>query len=154
MGYCPECECLSCAQERYKRAHGGRMQLTEHFSLEEFKCHDGTPVPPELVDNCKRLAVELEKLRAVLGKPITIMSGYRSPAYNAGVKGAGKSEHMNAAAADIQVAGLTPVQVHDAVLTLIREGKMYNGGVGSYDSWTHYDVGGKGRRWDNRTTKA
>lgn len=130
------------------------MQLTEHFTLDEFKCHDGTPVPPELLDNCRKLAVELEKLRAVLGKPITIMSGYRSPAYNAGVKGAGKSEHMNAAAADIQVAGLSPEQVQDAILTLIKAGTMYNGGVGIYAAWCHYDVGGKGRRWDNRSQKA
>lgn len=128
--------------------------LTEHFSLDEFKCHDGTAVPAALHGNCLRLATELEKLRAVLGKPITIMSGYRSPAYNAKQKGAGKSEHMNAAAADIRVAGLSPLQVQDAILTLIKAGTMYNGGVGIYDGWVHYDVGGKGRRWDNRTVNA
>lgn len=130
------------------------MQLTEHFTLEEFRCHDGTAVPSDLMPNCQRLAVELEKLRSVLGKPITIMSGYRSPQYNAGVKGAGKSEHMNAAAADIIVNTLSPAQVQDAILSLIKTGTMYNGGVGIYDGWVHYDVGGKGRRWDNRSQKA
>ena len=128
--------------------------MTDHFQLEEFRCHDGTAVPANLVPNCQRLATELEKLRVVLDKPITIMSGYRSPAYNGKVKGAGKSEHMNAAAADIIVNGLTPLQVQDAILTLVKAGTMYNGGVGIYDGWVHYDVGGKGRRWDKRSKKA
>jgi uncharacterized protein YcbK (DUF882 family) len=129
-------------------------QLTPHFTLDEFKCHDGTAVPADLVPNCLRLATELEKLRETLGKPIAIMSGYRSPAYNKRVGGADKSEHMQAAAADIIVTGLSPLQVQDAILTLIKAGTMYNGGVGIYDGWVHYDVGGKGRRWDFRRTKA
>ena len=128
--------------------------LTEHFATSEFTCHDGTPVPPELMDNLRKLCVELEKIRTRLGKPIVVMSGYRSPAWNAKRKGAGKSEHMNAKAIDMQVPGMTPLQVYEVVLSMIREGLLYNGGVGIYDEWVHYDIGGKGRRWDKRTVHA
>jgi uncharacterized protein YcbK (DUF882 family) len=45
-------------------------------------------------------------------KPIKITSGYRSPAYNATVKGAAKnSQHMYGKAADIFIQGLTPAQM-------------------------------------------
>ena len=58
------------------------MKLTENFSLHEFKCRDGSVVPEELMDNVKELAENLQVLRDFIGKPITVISGYRSPSYN------------------------------------------------------------------------
>ena len=82
--------------------------LTEHFSREEFACHDGTPLPEALVPDTIRLCKNLEVLRAALGKPITILSGYRSPEHNGAVNGADHSLHLVGKAADIVVNGYKP----------------------------------------------
>ena len=75
------------------------------------------------------------------------MSGYRSPAHNREVGGATNSEHMQGRAADIKVAGFTPRQVADTIERLIREGRMKQGGLGRYASFTHYDTRGTAARW-------
>lgn len=122
------------------------MMLTDHFALAEFISRDGAPVPAELMDNVRELAEQLEVLRAAIGKPIRIVSGYRSPAHNAKVGGAKSSQHMLAKAADIRVLGMVPAQVKAAILRLIKAGKMRDGGIGIYPTWVHYDTG-KPRRW-------
>lgn len=134
------------------------MKLTRNFALVEFGCRDGTPVPPELVDNVRRLAEQLQKLRDFVRKPVRVISGYRTPAWNE-ARGAERSRHLTAEAADIRVAGWSPKQVHDAILDLIRVGGMQQGGLGLYlpraatdkrrarlVGWVHYDCDGTGRR--------
>lgn len=126
------------------------MQLTEHFHIDEFRCKDGTGVPYDLVDNITKLAESLEVLRAYLGVPIIINSGYRNPTYNKlVVKGASASKHMKAIAADIRTLIHSPQQIHDAIEILIAEGKMRQGGLGLYNSFVHYDIRGSKARWDN-----
>lgn len=123
------------------------MQLTKNFHLDEFECHDGTPVPEEYVPNARRLARNLQVLRDELRRIIFVVSGYRTPAWNRKVRGARRSEHLDASAADIRVPGLTPRVVHETVERLIKEGKMEEGGLGLYDGWVHYDVRGRRARW-------
>ncbi len=126
------------------------MQLTEHFSLHEFECKDGTPVPHNLLANVQRLASNLEILRIHLASPITVLSGYRSKAHNAAERGKPKSLHLLALAADIRVAGYTPEQVATTIEQLIVAGEMAQGGLGRYHTFTHYDCRGKKARWDTR----
>jgi hypothetical protein len=52
------------------------------------------------------LAQGLEAVRIVVGEPIIITSGYRSPKVNSGVHGSKNSAHMKGLAADIKVHGL------------------------------------------------
>lgn len=54
---------------------------------------------------------------------------------------------MLATAADIKVPGLDPRDVKEAIVTLIKEGKMDSGGIGLYKTFTHYDVRGRNARW-------
>jgi zinc D-Ala-D-Ala carboxypeptidase len=73
------------------------MRLTEHFTLEEFKCrccgqYDLAPL--------QRLAAELELVRPDVG-PMTITSGFRCKVHNANVGGAPHSFHLRGLAADI-----------------------------------------------------
>ncbi len=74
---------------------------------------------------------------------ITIMSGYRTPAYNATVAGAARnSEHTKGTAADIRIAGLS---THDLGVLAKQIGV---GGVGFYTGpgFIHIDVG-RVRQW-------
>ena len=50
------------------------MKLTKNFTLEEFACKDGTPVPKRFYDNCKELAGNLQVLRDSLGVPLEVLS--------------------------------------------------------------------------------
>lgn len=59
-------------------------------------------LPKELLPNVQALVNNvLDPLREAYGKPITINSGYRSPALNKAVKGSATSDHMKGCAADI-----------------------------------------------------
>jgi len=123
------------------------MNLTQNFSLHEFRCKDGSDVPEELLENVQELANNLQVLREFFGKPIRVISGYRSPKYNRKIGGARKSQHMSARAADIVISGVTPQEVKDAIVSLIKEGKMKSGGIGLYTTFTHYDTRGRNARW-------
>lgn len=119
-----------------------------HFPIHEFDQQDRhgfsyVPYPPEWVaDRLNPLREQLEILRAALGgRPMRIVSGYRSPGYNAALPGAARrSQHMAGRAADIKVDGLTAKAVHDKALDLVRAGVMRLGGLGSYPTFTHIDI--------------
>ena len=122
-------------------------RLTDNFSLSEFRCKDGTDVPDSLMEHVFLLAENLQILREEVGKPIRVISGYRTPAYNRRIKGAPKSQHMLAKAADIKISGMTPTEVKEVIVKLIKSGRMKSGGVGLYKTFTHYDVRGRNARW-------
>ena len=113
------------------------MNLTEHFTLEEL-CFsstaerlgiDNTP-PEDIVANVSVLARGLEQVRALLGKPMHIDSGYRCVALNSAVKGAQDSAHLRGFAADFicpefgQPLGIVRVVSNSAILfdQCIQEG--------------------------------
>lgn len=123
------------------------MKLTEHFNLDEFSCHDGTPVPAELIPTVKALAEKLEIIRKEIGKPLKILSGYRSPTWNKKVGGAKASTHMQGKAADLTADGIQPKDLADTIERLIKEGKLPPSGLGRYPGFTHYDIRGKNARW-------
>jgi uncharacterized protein YcbK (DUF882 family) len=123
------------------------MKITENFSLHEFRCRDGSDVPEEYMENVKELCENLQVLRDHIQRPIVVISGYRSPKYNRKIDGARRSQHLLAKAADIIVSGMTPDEVKDTIVELIKEGKMKKGGIGLYTTFTHYDVRGFNRRW-------
>ena len=82
--------------------------LTPHFSLEELVASDtaeangiDNTAPLEVQYRLAQLAGKLEDVRALFGgKAITISSGYRCPALNSLVGGAGSSAHLYGCAAD------------------------------------------------------
>jgi uncharacterized protein YcbK (DUF882 family) len=127
------------------------MKLTAHFSKDEFDCTDGSEMPFEVLNNVIEVANNLEVLRAHFGAPITINSAYRSPVYNRSVGGAVNSQHLGGKAADVVIDGVTPDEVADAIDFLIEVGLMKEGGLGRYDTFTHYDIRGTKARWDYRT---
>lgn len=125
-----------------------KMILTKNFSLNEFACKDGTPVPKIYYNNVQMLANNLQILRDHLGVPVEITgSGYRTPSWNKKVGGVENSEHLTASAADINAKGYTPKQLGAVIEKLIKEGKMKQGGLGIYAGFVHYDIRGTKARW-------
>ena len=122
-------------------------KITANFSLEEFKCKDGTDVPNNLLPNVLELANNLQVLRDYIGKPIVINSAYRTSLYNKKIGGANNSQHLVAKAGDLKVAGMTPKELADAIELPIKSGKMKEGGIGVYKTFTHYDIRGVKARW-------
>jgi uncharacterized protein YcbK (DUF882 family) len=122
-------------------------KLTKNFSLEEFKCKDGSDIPNNALSNIIELAKNLQVLRDALGKSITITSGYRSQKHNAKIGGAKNSQHVKGTASDIKVKGMTAKEVALVIEELIESGKMKEGGIGIYPTWVHYDIRGVKKRW-------
>ena len=123
------------------------MRITENFSLSEFDCKDGSELPTALLPNVLDLADNLQVLRDYLGVPISINSAYRTLEYNRNIKGSTNSQHLLAKAADIVVESKTPEQVANIIKYLISEGKMTQGGLKAYNTFTHYDIRGHKARW-------
>ena len=123
------------------------MQLTNNFHLSEFGCKDGTPVPVEFMPNVKELAENLQVLRDYTGAGIHLNCGYRTPEHNKKVGGEPNSFHLKAMAADIVSEKYTPIQLRAIIEQLIKEGKMKQGGLGAYKTFTHYDIRGYKARW-------
>jgi len=123
------------------------MRITENFSLSEFDCKDGSELPTALLPNVLDLADNLQVLRDYLGVPISINSAYRSLEHNRNIKGSKNSQHLLAKAADIVVESKTPEQVANIIKYLISEGKMTQGGLKAYNTFTHYDIRGHKARW-------
>lgn len=125
-------------------------QLTANFSLSEFACTDGTAVPSSYQQNAKDLAAELQKIRDHFGKAIRINSAYRTVSHNKKVGGKSNSQHLYCKAADIVVIGGTVDGTYDQIIKMIKDGDLKQGGVGRYNTFTHYDIRGKEARWDLR----
>lgn len=129
------------------------MKLTKNFNKSEFDSKDGAVMPNDVLKNVQQLAQNIQVIRDNAGVPIGINSGYRSPSHNRKVGGVPNSEHVKGKAGDLSPKGITPKKLYDIIIKLINDGKIYNGGVGLYDTFVHYDIGGKGRRWDYRKRK-
>jgi len=123
------------------------MKLTTNFSLSEFNKHN-FEVPNDVLRNLIELAKNLQVLRDEVKKPIKITSGYRPAQHNAKVNGVKGSRHITGEAADFKIEGYTPKQVAAVIEKLIAEGRMKQGGIGTYSTWTHYDVRGTQARWN------
>jgi uncharacterized protein YcbK (DUF882 family) len=123
------------------------MKLTKDFNRSEFDCNDGSAMPKDVLLNIQKLANQLQVLRDCLGVPITVNSAYRSPSYNKKIGGVSNSQHVFGKAADITAKGYTPAQVYARIEQLIKSGDMLQGGLGSYSTFTHYDIRKTRARW-------
>lgn len=89
------------------------MQLSDHFSLDELcfsstaqrRGIDNLPRDEAIIVHLGVLAGGLEKVRALLGQPMHIDSGYRCVALNNAVHGASNSAHLSGYAADFICPG-------------------------------------------------
>jgi hypothetical protein len=129
-------EKIAALSVHFSLSRDGDKQLSPNFKVKDFACRDNSE--PVLVN--PHLVELLEKIRAHFGKPIRINSGYRTPAYNAGLKKKGhkgvakNSQHQYGNAADITIQGVKPKEIFDFV------NSFHQGGIGLYSNFTHVDV--------------
>ena len=124
------------------------MYITENFTKEEFDSSDGVPMPQKVFENIIKLANQLQFVRNYTGKAIKINSGYRSPKHNMSAGGVKNSQHVKGTAADIVISGMLPSETYELLEKLIKSGRLAEGGLGRYNTFTHYDIRGYKSRWD------
>jgi zinc D-Ala-D-Ala carboxypeptidase len=111
-----------------------------NFKPSEFDCKGtGTiAVDPSSLD-------KLQALRTRIGRPFTIVSGYRSPQHNKAVGGAARSKHMEGIAFDVHMGGIN----QEGFVQEAR--KLGFTGIGYYDTFTHIDTRERKATWDQRS---
>ena len=128
------------------------MNLTRNFNKSEFDCSCGCEMPKEVLINVQKLANQLQMLRDRVGVSIKINSSYRCPKHNKAIGGVLNSQHILGKAADVVINGFKASKTFDLISELIDKGDMLQGGLGSYNTFTHYDIRKTKARW-NFTTK-
>ena len=132
---------------------GGDVKVSDHFDSSEFD-QPGRYGQPAcaypsywLADPTRlpKLVAALEKIRAAFNAPVHVLSGYRSPQYNAAMyQQMGQvptdSQHSQGRAADIRIDGVDPSVAHARILEMYQKGEIDIGGLGKYASFTHVDV--------------
>lgn len=141
------------------------FKLGQLISSKDTFVKTGKDVPVEKVNELKKLCANLEVIKEYfIDSVITFNSGYRSKEYNDWMivqhkegnpsypnEPAENSEHIFGRAADIVVKQdgrqIPPIIVAKAISDLIKEKKISSGGIGIYNTFTHYDNGDKNGRW-------
>jgi len=113
------------------------FKVSENFNLREFVSPDTNEVKLE-----SEVVFRLQKLRDLIGRAITVTSGYRTPEYNQQVGGVPRSYHMLGQAADIYCSGMSTKKLAQLA------NEVGFRGIGTYvkDGFVHVDVGPK-RAW-------
>lgn len=124
------------------------MNVSKHFSLNELtrsataddRNIDNTPDEEEIA-NLARLCDEiLEPLREELG-PIQVTSAYRCIALNRAIGSKDTSHHIDGRAADIKVAGMSPLDVCRAIVELNLPAQQ----IIRESTWTHVSIPREGQ---------
>lgn len=123
------------------------MQLTANFSLAELTVtgRNMPNVPNEAEVASLRTLAEmiLQPLRDTLGKPVRVNSAFRSEAVNRAVGGRATSQHRLGQAADIDVPGMTSVELATKIVAL---GLPFDQVIEEFGSWVHVSYGPRHRR--------
>lgn len=102
----------------------------------------------ELHFNIQKLACNLQVIREEFATPVKINIAFRPVFWEHKQERSGDSKHTLGIAADIIVDGYDPKEVADKIEELINYGSILEGGVGRYNTFTHYDIRGTKARWD------
>lgn len=128
------------------REHG---YLSPNFTLAEAACNDpaNTPVPKSLLGQAQHHAFRLERFRHECGDvSLSVLSWFRTLAWNRAQGGASESRHLKADATDFDVA--TVQRIGTARFDAAAEKVFANGGFGRYPSGSrHVDSRGSRARW-------
>lgn len=122
-----------------------RQIIEPHLKL-RGEVRSGIP-PAKMWMKMKPTLLVADMIGERLGERVeTVISAYRSPAYNARCPGAAPdSQHTRNVALDLQFRS-SPKKVTAVAKELREEGK-FKGGIGRYASFTHVDTRGTNATW-------
>ena len=125
--------------------------LSKYFSLRELIFSkiaedndiDNTPTP-EILEKLKYTAIQLDKVRELLGKPVNLSSGYRCLKVNRRLGSKDSSQHVNGEAVDFKCELFgSPKKVFDK----IRESNIqFDQLILEFNSWVHISFVKEGGR--------
>lgn len=115
-------------------------QIRKNFRLSEFG-HKGNEYP----EMDSQFLDTLQLLRDLVGKPVVITSGSRTPEYNKQIGGVPDSQHLENRAADLKVDGMTPKEIADYAV------KAGFTGIGVYDKHLHVDTREVPSYWEGKS---
>ena len=125
------------------------MKLTKNFNKSEFECKCGCEMSQDVLFEIQKLAAQLQTIRDFIRKPVKLTNAYRCPKHNKAVGGVPNSQHILGKAADIQIKDLDTAEVYKTIDNLTEHGHILQGGLGKYNTFTHYDIRKTKARWDN-----
>ena len=120
----------------------------KNFEPDEFHCKCCGTIGNE--HTARHLAWTLQRVRNMVG-PLKINSGYRCPKHNKTVGGVKNSQHVMSTAVDLIASEVNPNKLQETMLGLMEHNSIPNGGLGRYDTFTHYDIRLTPARWDQRS---
>lgn len=82
--------------------------LSAHFSRSEFRCRHCGALPPSR--QLRHLVEHCERLRAIAGGPLVVVSGYRCPRHPVEVAKRRPGAHYAPGAIDVKAGYCTPQQ--------------------------------------------
>jgi hypothetical protein len=134
------------------------MKLTQHFNLAEFTRSDtalrlgiDNSLPPQLTNKALETAHLMERIRAYLSElackevPIVVTSGYRSPALNTAIGGAGQSDHQRMMAMDFRAPAFGSAQQVCRALAPAVSSLQIGQLILEYGSWVHVSLAVPGK---------
>jgi hypothetical protein len=99
------------------------MKLSDNFSFDELTVTSNESLQKSnrtsaigYTKQLKYTAGALEEIRAVLGVPMTVTSGFRMPILNKAVGGSATSKHTQGLCADFQPVGITVKEAFDKIV--------------------------------------
>lgn len=121
-------------------AYNVNQQLSEHFSVKEFRCKCGKTHPTKI---STKLIGKLEQLYTILGATKAIItSGYRCPTHDKNVGGSGNGQHTTGNACDIIFYDRKGQPISSKVVSCKAQDLGF-GGIANITSeyiYTHLDV--------------
>lgn len=128
-------------------------RLSKHFRLREFTRSDtadehGIEVRVEAESSVHRCLIALigrvlEPLRREIDRPVRVTSGYRPSELNELVGGVEDSDHTDGKAADVDVEGMTPLELAETVERLELPVDQC---IQEFDRWVHLSYSTRQRR--------
>lgn len=133
------------------------MKLTPHFSWNEMTTTSHSDLRDVNREEAKDYACAIyltacmmETVRAIIGRPIRVTSGFRSQPLNSRVKGSIKSQHCKGEACDWQPIGGSLEEAFEKLVKEVREKRLNVGQLLLERGWIHISLGHPTARPESR----
>lgn len=126
------------------------IQLTPHFKLSELANTNQAKYKQQNLDAGMKMMGKMymlagfaERVREIVGLPMTITSGYRCPALNKAIGGSSTSQHKLCEAIDFKCKGLSNESIACKIATSDLKFQQLIIEHSGKAVWTHISIGSK-----------